>query len=126
MEGPGKLPPAGPPSAGSSSPGSAPYEAHGSGALGSISPAPPRDREQPLYFFPEREVTDGELRAILRDGAGDQRAWAVSHLLRYAQWEDIWTYVSRDEVREIFPALDLPDNLRQAWGRMLKVEAPVG
>ncbi len=50
----------------------------------------------------------------------------ISHLLRYAQWDDIWTYVSRDEVREIFPELDLPENLRNAWGRMLKVEAPVG
>ena len=31
-----------------------------------------------------------------------------------------------DEVREIFPDLDLPETLRAAWGRMLKVEAPVG
>lgn len=123
MEGPGKLPPAGPPSADSS--GSTPSSGSpASGAGGSGSPAPQRD--QPLYFFPEREVTEGELRAILREGAEDQRAWAISHLLRYAQWEDIWTYVSRDEVREIFPALDLPDNLRQAWGRMLKVETVVG
>jgi hypothetical protein len=29
-------------------------------------------------------------------------------------------------VRDVFPDLDLPDNLRQAWGRMLKVEAGVG
>ena len=30
------------------------------------------------------------------------------------------------DVAAIFPDLDLPENLRQAWGRMLKVEAPVG
>jgi hypothetical protein len=102
MEGPGKLPPA-----------------------GGLAPAP-RGRDTTLYFFPDREVTDGELRALLAEGTGEQRAWAISHLLRYAQWEDIWTYVSRDEVREIFPVLELPDNLRQAWARMLKVEAPVG
>ncbi len=47
-------------------------------------------------------------------------------MLRFAQWDDIWAYVDRDDVREIFPSLDLPDNLRQAWARMLKVEAPVG
>jgi hypothetical protein len=34
--------------------------------------------------------------------------------------------VTREEVKEIFPDLDLPENLRNAWGRMLKVEAPVG
>jgi hypothetical protein len=81
---------------------------------------------EPLYFFPERDVTVEELRDILGQGTIDQRSWAISNLLRYAQWDDIWNYVSRDEVREIFPALDLPENLRQAWGRMLKVEAAVG
>jgi hypothetical protein len=80
---------------------------------------------EPLYFFPDRDVTAEELREILAGESLERRAWAISHLLRYAQWDDIWNYVSRDEVREIFPALDLPDNLRQAWGRMLKVEAPV-
>ena len=80
----------------------------------------------PLYFFPDREITAGELRRLLNQGTRDQRAWAISHLLRYAQWDDIWRYVSREEVREIFAELDLPENLRVAWGRMLKVETPVG
>ncbi len=88
---------------------------------------PPGDDDRaPLYFFPEREISDAELRALLKDGPRAERAWAVSQMLRYAQWEDIWTYVTRDEVRELFPELDLPENLRVAWARMLKLEAPVG
>lgn len=83
-------------------------------------------RGEALYFFPDRDVTTNELRKILEGGSREERAWAISHLLRYAQWDDIWAYVTRDDVREIFAELDLPDNLRQAWGRMLKVEAPVG
>ena len=63
---------------------------------------------------------------ILEGDSDEERAWAISHMLRYAQWDDIWLYVSRDEVRRIFPTLDLPENLRQAWARMLKIEAPVG
>ena len=85
-----------------------------------------RDRDTPLYFFPDEEVTENKLREILESGDEDRRAWAISHMMRYAQWEDIWTYVTRDEVREIFPELDLPENLRAAWARMLKVETPVG
>ena len=81
---------------------------------------------EPLYFFPEHEITEDELRAILSSADRERRAWAISHMLRYAQWDDIWTYVDRDEVREIFAELDLPENLRSAWGRMLKIEAPVG
>ena len=82
--------------------------------------------DKPLYFFPDREVTRTELEGTLAEGSDDERAWAISHMLRYAQWDDIWLYVSREEVREIFPSLDLPDTLRQAWARMLKIEAPVG
>lgn len=80
---------------------------------------------QPLYFFPDRSVSAGELKRILDDGTQEERLWAISNMLRYAQWDDIWLYVSRDEVREVFPALDLPDKLRQALARMLKVETPV-
>ncbi|HEY0783759.1 MAG TPA: hypothetical protein VGE98_14975 [Thermoanaerobaculia bacterium] len=79
-----------------------------------------------LYFFPGQKVTAEEVRALLRQGTIEQRAWVVSHLLRYAQWDDIWTFVSREEVREIFPALELPENLRSAWARMLRIEATVG
>ncbi len=85
-----------------------------------------KDRPTPLYFFPDREVSADELNAILAGSDREQRCWAISHMLRYAQWDDIWGYVSREEVRELFSDLDLPDNLRQAWARMLKIEAPVG
>ena len=97
-----------------------------------IEMSPPSAEDRPtraaatLYFFPERDVTEAELRETLSEGSREERAWAISNLLRYAQWEDIWTYITRDEVREIFPELDLPENLRSAWARMLKIEAPVG
>jgi hypothetical protein len=78
-----------------------------------------------LYFFPDRPVSETEARRMLLEGSAEERADVVSNLLRYAQWEDIWTYVSRDEVRDIFSSLDLPDSLRQAWARILKIEAVV-
>jgi hypothetical protein len=83
------------------------------------------DRPEFLYFFPDQQVTEEEARHLLRYGTADQRAWVVSHLLRYAVWDDIWTYVSREDVREILPELELPENLRNAWARILKTEAPV-
>lgn len=84
------------------------------------------ERSEFLYFFPEEQVTGDQLREILREGSAARRAWAMSHLLRYAQWEDIWVYVSRDEVRESFARLELPEPLRVAWARLLKVDTLVG
>ena len=84
------------------------------------------ERKDSLYFFPDQKITEAEFLRLLHKGTPEQRAWVVSHLLRYAQWDDIWTYVTRDEVKEIFATLDLPENLRLAWARMLKIEATVG
>ncbi|MEZ5313400.1 MAG: hypothetical protein R2862_06925 [Thermoanaerobaculia bacterium] len=84
--------------------------------------SPETQRGSSLYFFPDAPVTAEQLTRLLREGSRERRAWAVSHLLRYADWEDIWTYVERDDVRELFPDLDLPEGLRAAWARMLRIE----
>ena len=71
-------------------------------------PAEPGSSDGPddgVYFFPEQTVTEIEVRTLLREGTTEQRAWVVTHLLKYAQWDDIWTFVARDEVREILPHL---------------------
>lgn len=87
--------------------------------------SPPRiESSDPLYFFPEQPTTLAEARALMQ-GTPPERAIVVSHLLRYAQWEDIWAWISREEVRELFPLLDLPENLRARWARMLKIETAV-
>lgn len=80
------------------------------------------EHAESLYFFPDSPVTAGQLRQVLADGTDERRAWAMSHLLRYADWDDIWVFVDRDKIREVFPQLDLPAGLRAAWARMLKIE----
>ena len=84
--------------------------------------SPEIERGDKLYFFPDQPVSAEELRLLLRDGSPDRRAWAISHLLRYADWEDIWSFTTREQVRDHFADLDLPASLRVAWARMLKVE----
>jgi hypothetical protein len=79
-----------------------------------------------LYFFPADRVTEEEARRWLREGPPAKRLWVISCLLRYAQWNDIWSYVTRDEVREAFNDLDLTPTMRTTLARMLKIEAPVG
>jgi len=82
-------------------------------------------REEPLAFIPDREVTPSELRRMLSEGSRDNRAWAVSRLLLYAEWDEIWTFVTRDEVVELFAELDLPPALRAKWAKMLRIaDAP--
>ena len=102
------------------------YSSRGAAKSGSPTGRDPgSDADAALYFFPDQKVTGARVRKILRQGSREERVWVVSHLLRFAQWDDIWTYVSRDEVRELFPHLELEEKLRAAWARMLDVEIPV-
>jgi hypothetical protein len=78
-----------------------------------------------LYFFPGAEVSRADLEAILGGDDRRRKAWAISHLLRYAVWDDIWQWTSRDQVRDLFGDLDLPANLRTSLARMLKIDAEV-
>lgn len=79
-------------------------------------------REEPLPFIPDRPVTPSELRRLLAEGTREARAWAVSRLLLYADWDEIWTFVTRDEVIGLFGDLELPPALRAKWARMLRIE----
>jgi hypothetical protein len=80
------------------------------------------ERADSLYFFPDTPISAGQLRHLLAHGSAERRAWALSHLLRYADWDDIWVFVTRDQVRDLLGQLDLPAGLRAAWARILKVE----
>jgi hypothetical protein len=88
---------------------------------------PDLERGDALYFFPDAPLSSSQLRHLLSHGTRERRAWAVSHLLRYADWDDIWKFVDREQVRELFAHLDLPASLRAAWARMLRIEeVPLG
>ena len=84
---------------------------------------PDTARGENLYFFPDQPIDADELRRLLREDTPERQAWAISHMLRYADWEDIWSFTTREQVRQQFADLDLPASLRVAWARLLKVEA---
>ncbi|HLF55580.1 MAG TPA: hypothetical protein VI942_01915 [Thermoanaerobaculia bacterium] len=83
---------------------------------------PGLQRDENLAFIPDRSMTAEQLRRLLAEGPEDRRAWAVTCLLLYAEWEEIWGFVTREQVIELFPQLDLPPALRAAWARILRFE----
>ncbi|MEM1202901.1 MAG: hypothetical protein AAGN66_06690 [Acidobacteriota bacterium] len=73
------------------------------------------------FTLPKGEVTEAEIRHLLDSEDRERRIWAISQLLTYAPWDDLWRQVDRAEVETLFPELDLPANLRAAWARWLGV-----
>jgi hypothetical protein len=57
------------------------------------------------YFLWWLDATVGDLRAGLRAGDPDERAYWMGALLREANTRDVWLYVSPDEIRALWPRL---------------------
>lgn len=78
---------------------------------------------QAVDFLPGRSLTPDALRDALEQSEPTEKAELVSHLLCYAPWDEIWTYVEREQVAELWDQLTLPEPLRRSWGRLLKTGA---
>jgi hypothetical protein len=70
---------------------------------------------QTPYFIWDYDLTEADLRGILRGGDEAQKAWLVTRLLESARYEDVWKYISLAELRTIFPKLQLRPQVRAVW-----------
>jgi hypothetical protein len=70
---------------------------------------------QTPYFIWDYDLSETEVRAILRGNDEQQKAWLVARLLESARYEDIWHYISLAELRSIFPKLQLKPQVRAVW-----------
>ncbi len=57
------------------------------------------------YFFWDYEITDQEVRTILREGEPFDKAWVISRILEHARWGDIWRYLTVADIRANFENL---------------------
>ena len=76
--------------------------------------------DQRPYFFWDYEITDEEIRRILRDGIPSEKAWVISRILEYAKWDDIWRYLTLADIRENFADLHFRRSQdRELWAYAL-------
>ena len=73
------------------------------------------------YFFWDYDITEEEIRDILRGDNQVEKAWVITRILEYARWEDIWRYLTVDDVRESFEQLGLKPYLRDLWAYAIEV-----
>ena len=68
-----------------------------------------------LYFFWDYDLSGDDIRGIVQNGDPMEQAWVVSRILEYAQWDDIWRYLTLDDIRRNFDQL----SFRRAQDREL-------
>lgn len=61
-------------------------------------------RQRP-YFLWDYDLTEEQVRAILQGDNEVEKAWLITRILEYAKWDDIWRYLTVDDVRKNFSRL---------------------
>lgn len=73
------------------------------------------------YFLWDYDLSEDEVRAILKGTNQTDKNWILSRILESAKYEDVWKYTTLSEVRELMPLLKIKKPIRQAWERALSI-----
>lgn len=83
-----------------------------------------RDRltqEIESYVVWEYDQDINELRRHIQDKESDQRIWAIGRVLKYGRLEDIRRLLTVDDIEEVLPQVDLPEQRRKMFERAVMV-----
>jgi hypothetical protein len=74
------------------------------------------------YFIWDYDLTEDDVRAILRGDNEVEKAWLITRILEYARWEDIWRYLTLDDISKNLERLNFrrPQD-RELWAYALKL-----
>jgi hypothetical protein len=74
-----------------------------------------------LYFFWDYDISQAQVLHILESGPPHEKAWIISRILEYAKWEDIWRYLTPEDIRQHFEQLHFrrPQD-RELWAYALE------
>jgi len=73
------------------------------------------------YFLWDYDLTKDQIHAILRGDNEVEKLWLTARILTHARFEDIWKYLTLQDIVKIFPKLRLSQKVKQDWQRALNV-----
>ncbi len=75
-----------------------------------------------VYFFWDYDLTEEDVREILRGENETEKIWVMSRILQSARWSDIWKFLTLKDVRENFSKIQWrTPYLRELWAHALEV-----
>jgi hypothetical protein len=77
------------------------------------------------YFIWDYDLTEEEVRAILRGENEYEKLWVMVRILESARWSDIWRYLTIGEVQRYWPQLyrRMRREVRDVWAWAMEVWA---
>ncbi len=77
---------------------------------------------QRVYFFWDYDLTEEDVRVILRGTNETEKIWVMSRILESARWEDIWKFLTLKDVQNYFDKIRWrTPYLKELWAYALEV-----
>ena len=73
------------------------------------------------YFLWDYNLSENQIRGILHGNNEVEKLWLITRIITHAKFEDIWQYLTLEDVVRVFPKLRLPPKSREDWQRALSV-----
>ena len=73
------------------------------------------------YFLWDYDLTEKDVRRILRGQNETERHWMMGRILASATFKDVWKYLSLKEIIEELPKLRMRPEIKNAWQLAISV-----
>lgn len=73
------------------------------------------------YFLWDYDLTYKQIYDILQGSNEVEKLWLVARIMTHAKFEDIWKYLTVDDILKVFPKLRLTPKAKQDWQRALNI-----
>ena len=67
------------------------------------------------------DLTEKDVVKILRPKNAEEKSWIITRILESARYEDIWRFLSLQEIKAIYPSLKLKKPIKDAWDYALSI-----
>ena len=73
------------------------------------------------YFLWDYDLTEEQVREILRGDNKTERQWMMARILTNALYEDVWSYIRLSDLDREFANLRMRPEVHEAWSHALTV-----
>ena len=73
------------------------------------------------YFLWDYDLSENQIRRILHGNNKVEKLWLISRIITHAKFDDIWEYLTVEDIARVFSKLRLPLKTKQSWQRALNV-----
>lgn len=73
-----------------------------------------RTSHRPKFLW-DYDLSETQVQEILRSGWSDQRRWLIGRILAQARFDEVFYYLTVEEIKQALPKLRLPQKIRTRW-----------